>query len=416
MTVGLSREFSRAFPWTSAAVCVAAVTLHAWGMRELTGSGTQPAEQFRLLELGAKSGGLVAETGESWRLLTMHLVHTGWVHLAFNLGLFFPVSGAIELVVTRVSHVALLLTCAAVAGVASLLWTPEVSAGASGLVFGMLAAAVVLGLRHHRSLPRKIRTHFGLWVLPFLVIVLLATWNNAYVDHASHLGGMAAGLAWGPWLQLRTRSRVGTLVASRAWTRVESIRMFTGVASCVLALAIAPSLARKFRAPVRHRVASHWELTMPQAWEPRYGPTGTLQFRGGNGFVFVDIDRVEGPDATSWEAAYRRRGLDPLATAGLLTSVGVDARGWLRDTPEPIAFVRYHYHREDRTVLRETYFAADPSLPGEALVLSIEAPLAWYDKYGETRAALVGSIRPVAPARSEPDALVTQSASAAAIR
>jgi membrane associated rhomboid family serine protease len=125
--------------------------------------------------------------GEWWRLITTGFLHYGPIHLAFNMWALWVIGRDIELVLGRARFLLIYLV-SLLGGAASAFLFSEVraeTAGASGAVFGLMAAAGVL---LHR-LGRSIRP----------VIILLAV-NVAIsllpgISWQGHIGGLVVGAA-----------------------------------------------------------------------------------------------------------------------------------------------------------------------------------------------------------------------------
>lgn len=357
-------------PWVTLAVCGLSVAV--WVLSPTDDPGTSMLELvLSVIAAGARSTSLVVDAHEGWRLLTCHFVHTSALHLGFNLAFLFPVGGAIEQVVARRDYVALLLAAAAGSSLCSLLGTPQVSAGASGLVFAVLGAAVSLGLRHGARLPPRVRTHFGGWVLPFLLIVLVVSSSNPAVDHWSHAGGLVTGLLVGFSLPL---------AGDRS---VAPVRVLAAAAVTIVLVVAAPTIAARGDGPQRFALEDGGSVVVPTGWHPRYGPAGELQFTSAGGLVVLSTDH--GPTG-SWDerfAWYRLHRLSSLVTASNVSKL----RQSRLATSAQGAAMRVAYDKDGIAMVRDVFFLAPRT------VLSLELPQAWADKYDETRAAIVGSIR-----------------------
>ncbi|MBN2800121.1 MAG: rhomboid family intramembrane serine protease [Deltaproteobacteria bacterium] len=136
----------------------------------------------------------IMEDGEVWRMLTMGLVHTGTFHLVINMLWLGYTSWNLERALGWRN--ALFLFSASVLGgsALSLLGSPETpSLGASGGVFGLIAASVVFGLTRPELLPERGRRLFGVALLPYLALMFLSGLSSATTDNWAHLGGLITG-------------------------------------------------------------------------------------------------------------------------------------------------------------------------------------------------------------------------------
>ena len=328
-----------------------------------------------VIAAGGRSTALVADAGEGWRLATCHFVHTSAAHLLFNLAFLFPVGGAIEQIVARRDYAALLLAAAAGSSLCSLLGTPQVSAGASGLVFAVLGAAVSLGLRHGQRLPARVRLHFGGWVLPFLVIVLAVSSSNPGVDHFSHMGGLCTGILVGMALPLAGDTPRAVLRPTLA-----SI----GIAAVLL---LAPAIAAHGQPPYRVSIADDASLRVPSGWRARFGPVGELQFTSAGGLVVLAIDRSPAGPWTERGTWYTRHRLTSMAAAGRVDALTQSEAQAVVTAQTSGIVIRYGFERTGIPMVRDVYFLAPRT------VVSLELPRAWAGKYDETRKAVIESVR-----------------------
>lgn len=390
-------EARRGFPWLTFTLCLGATLAYVWSWVAEASGGVplDTSSALHVIALGGRSTPLVADAGESWRLLSCHFVHTSLLHLGFNLVFLFTVGGALEHASRRSDYAALLLFSAVISSVASLLGTPQVSAGSSGIVFGVLGAAVTLGLRYHDRLAPSVQRYFGVWVLPFLVILFAVGMRNPGVDHASHLGGLCAGLIGGmllpialpdyPWLPRR-----------RHWP----VRLVAAGLLCIVSISLAPNMVGgEQRRAVE--LDNGMVLQVPSRWRPRYGPLGEREFSTAGGMVVLTADPVpheHNEDAKAWYERNRLRALVPGGRANALReqshthAPGVDA-------------VVYGLERDGVEMARHVHFIRDGARDS-VTVLAFETPAQWHGKYDETRESVVGSMR-------RPDPPSTLSAAAA---
>lgn len=186
-----------------------------------------------LLDLGASHGPAVA-AGQSWRLFSAFFLHGGLPHLAFNALALWQLGRALEPAIGGVRLTATLLLAGGCGFLASLLWHPDgVSIGASGGIFGLLAGwAVLAWQRLPADDPDAIRQRRAITFTVLLALGLGLLIPN--VDHAAHLGGLAAGL-------LLAKRRLGGFFASAV--------AHAALAACLLAAPVylPPDWADSFR-------------------------------------------------------------------------------------------------------------------------------------------------------------------------
>jgi membrane associated rhomboid family serine protease len=133
----------------------------------------------------------VTEPNGWYRLVTSGFLHFGLIHLAFNMYFLYVLGPLIEPGLGRVNY--LLLYVAALLGGSLgviVLDSGGITAGASGAVFGLLAAATV-GLWRRGINPMS--TGIG----TALVLNLFITFAISGISIGGHLGGAAAGAICG---------------------------------------------------------------------------------------------------------------------------------------------------------------------------------------------------------------------------
>ncbi len=135
--------------------------------------------------------------GQYWRLLTVTLVHEGWLHLATNMYALFLVGPLVERIYGRVTYLAMYLLCAAAASVASFVFVREDSVGASGAIFGLFGILFIAFRLHHPAIGRNARSlagQIGFLIVLNLVLGLGLTGTGiAQIDNFAHVGGLLAG-------------------------------------------------------------------------------------------------------------------------------------------------------------------------------------------------------------------------------
>ena len=141
-----------------------------------------------LIEFGAKYNPLIL-TGDWWRFFTPIFLHIGFTHLALNtLSLYF-----VGIIVERIYGSARFFVIYFFAGFAgtllSFLLVPNISAGASGAIFGLLGALLYFGVTY----PNLFFRTMGWNVIVILLINLVITFSAAAIDSAGHIGGLVGG-------------------------------------------------------------------------------------------------------------------------------------------------------------------------------------------------------------------------------
>ncbi|SDI32742.1 rhomboid family intramembrane serine protease [Natribacillus halophilus] len=141
-----------------------------------------------LIEFGAKYNPLI-DDGEWWRIITSMFLHIGLLHLFMNsLALLF-LGSAVERIFGTWRFVWIYMVAGVVGSTASYAFTEQVSAGASGAIFGCFGALVYFGISHRRLFFRTI----GRSVIVILLINVIFGTVVPMVDNGAHMGGLVGG-------------------------------------------------------------------------------------------------------------------------------------------------------------------------------------------------------------------------------
>jgi membrane associated rhomboid family serine protease len=175
------------FEGTGAIVTKALVAINVGVyLLELAAGGNINGTGNRIYLEGVLFGPLVA-AGDWWRLFTSMFLHYGPIHLAFNMLALWWFGAAVEGVLGRGRYLLLYIVSGLAGSAGALLFSPEsATVGASGALFGILGAALVL---------ERQGTHvFGGAALGIIVLNLVFTFAIPGISIGGHLGGLAGGV------------------------------------------------------------------------------------------------------------------------------------------------------------------------------------------------------------------------------
>ncbi len=169
-----------------------------WFGGGLWGSTGFPEVEVWLTTWGIRETSAIFEDGESWRMLTMGFLHTDPLHIASNMVFLAFAAYNLERTIGR-ANLAVLYVAAVVGGsVLSSIFGPETpSLGASGGVYGLIAAMVTVAFARPTLLGRRTRVFFLLTSLPYMIFMFLTGLMSERVDNSAHLGGLLTGLVLG---------------------------------------------------------------------------------------------------------------------------------------------------------------------------------------------------------------------------
>jgi membrane associated rhomboid family serine protease len=126
--------------------------------------------------------------GEWWRLITAAFLHYGPIHLGMNMLALWWLGTPVEMVLGRTRFLLLYLASGLAGSAGALVWSPNaITVGASGAIFGMLGAGLILEYRATGSLGGNYLT----LIIINLGFTLVFAGN---ISVGGHVGGLIAGI------------------------------------------------------------------------------------------------------------------------------------------------------------------------------------------------------------------------------
>ncbi len=158
------------------------LALYALGYLITAAGGTSLLAEYGMWPVG------IALLGEWWRLLTAAFLHSGLLHIGFNMYVLYLLGPPLERAFGTGRFLAVYLVAALGGSVASYATSAPntLSVGASGAIFGLMAAFLVVGKRFRRDVSQ---------VAFLLAINIVIGFVVPNIDWRAHLGGAAAGAA-----------------------------------------------------------------------------------------------------------------------------------------------------------------------------------------------------------------------------
>src|SRR4051794_16547090 len=179
-----------------------------------------------LLEKAALNGPAVAN-GDVWRIITSGFMHYGTLHLLFNMYALYILGQLLEPAIGRLRFGLIYFVALISGSVGALLLSPNaLTAGASGAVFGLMSAALVI--MRNRGVD-VLQSGLGIW----LGLNLLITFTVSNISVGGHIGGLIGG-AVAALLLVELPSRVKL----PRWAP-DAVVAALGVAAFVAAIAVA---------------------------------------------------------------------------------------------------------------------------------------------------------------------------------
>ncbi len=150
-----------------------------------------------LIEFGAKYNPAI-EQGEWWRFFSAMFLHIGFLHLFMNSLALFYLGSAVERMYGTIRFIVIYFVAGLFGSLASFAFNEQVSAGASGAIFGCFGALLYFGLIHRQLFFRTM----GFNVLMILGINLVFGFVVPAVDNGAHIGGLVGGFLASAFLHL----------------------------------------------------------------------------------------------------------------------------------------------------------------------------------------------------------------------
>jgi len=191
---------------------------------QLAGGASVNANSGWIFEHGALYGPLVAN-GDWYRLLSAAFLHYGPLHLGLNMLALWWIGRPLESYLGPVRYLLLYLVSGLAGSAGALLVTPTgVTVGASGAIYGILGAAIVL--------ERQGTYVLGGSALTLLIVNLAFSFAVPGISIGGHIGGAVGGA-----LCILALSRIGK--GSAAYSRIDVLSIASLLAIGAISIAVA---------------------------------------------------------------------------------------------------------------------------------------------------------------------------------
>jgi membrane associated rhomboid family serine protease len=139
-----------------------------------------------LFDKTALYGPLVRQ-GDWWRLITAAFLHASVIHIAFNMFALWVIGGPVEQYLGRARYLGLYLVAGLAGSAGALVQAPTaVTVGASGAIFGILGALLILEWQATGRLAGQAMT--------LIVINLAISFSIPGISWGGHVGGLIGGI------------------------------------------------------------------------------------------------------------------------------------------------------------------------------------------------------------------------------
>jgi membrane associated rhomboid family serine protease len=127
------------------------------------------------------------EQGEYWRLVTAGFLHAGFFHLLFNMLALYILGSMLEPAIGKLRFGLIYFVSLLAGSLGALIAQPVgVTVGASGAIFGLMAAAAVVARSRGLGL---MESGLGIWI----GLNLLITFTIPNISIGGHIGGLVGG-------------------------------------------------------------------------------------------------------------------------------------------------------------------------------------------------------------------------------
>ncbi|MBL4951406.1 rhomboid family intramembrane serine protease [Neobacillus sp. YIM B02564] len=162
-----------------------AIQVAVFVLMEISGGSTNTST---LIKFGAKVNQLIYD-GEWWRFFTPIFLHIGFLHLLFNTMALYYLGITVERIFGKLRFLFIYLFAGVIGFIASFIFSTNLSAGASGAIYGCFGALLYFGMIY----PKLFSRTMGMNLLVVLGINLIFSFTAPSIDNAGHLGGLAGG-------------------------------------------------------------------------------------------------------------------------------------------------------------------------------------------------------------------------------
>lgn len=173
---------------------------------------------YTLILFGAKFNPAIVD-GQLWRLVTPIFLHIGFTHILMNSITLYFLGAEMELIYGSLRFLIVYLLGGIMGNSLSFAFSNSLSAGASTSLFGLFAAAIVLGRMYPNNYAIR---HMAQGFTILIILNFLTGLTTPSIDNWGHLGGAIGGALSavfisvpryaGPFNQKRIKAFVAYLV------------------------------------------------------------------------------------------------------------------------------------------------------------------------------------------------------------
>ncbi|RXI40836.1 rhomboid family intramembrane serine protease [Clostridium tetani] len=142
-----------------------------------------------LIFLGAKVNPLI-DRGQYYRLLTCIFLHGGLIHLGLNIYALSALGPLVEKIYGKFKYLAIYFLSGICSSLLSYFMSSSISIGASGAIFGLLGACLVISLKYKDRVGKVFVNN----IISVIFVNLIIGFSVSNVDNFGHIGGLIGGV------------------------------------------------------------------------------------------------------------------------------------------------------------------------------------------------------------------------------
>lgn len=142
-----------------------------------------------LIELGSKVNYLI-DGGHYERLLTSMFLHSGLIHIAFNMYALYSLGNLVNQIYGTKKYLIIYFVSGIMASFASYKLSYAMSVGASGAIFGLLGACLVFAYMEKQRIGKE----FLMEIVSVIILNIVIGLSIPNIDNFAHFGGLFAGI------------------------------------------------------------------------------------------------------------------------------------------------------------------------------------------------------------------------------
>ena len=144
---------------------------------------------YTLINFGALHKYFVLN-GDIYRLFTYMFLHIGILHILFNSYVLYVIGSQMESFYGKIKYLIIYLGSGIIGGLFTITLSENLSAGASGAIFGLLGSMLYFGYHYRIYLGSVLKSQ----IIPLIIVNLILDFILPNIDIYCHIGGLIGGV------------------------------------------------------------------------------------------------------------------------------------------------------------------------------------------------------------------------------